>query len=261
MPQIFLRRNMVNKFKKIISSQFIAPAVINPQTHDLAKYVVVITGASRGVGKAIADILLREEATVVVISRNIGDLQKAFLFTDRLLMLEGDVTSEADVLLMIKNIIHKFGKIDVLVNNVGKFNDKSLDEATPQEFSDIFNTNVKSMFLLAKYVLPHMKKRKQGFIINIGSKISHNTNIEPNKVLYAMTKYAVEGFSFALNKELKAFNIRVSCLMPGTISNFVSLKSKTFLSPSQIGLLVATMIKMEDVDFESIVIKSKYQNI
>src|SRR5438034_6267671 len=138
---------------------------------------------------------------------------------------------------------------------------KPVDDVSSAEFDRIVSANIKGMFLMTKEVLPYMKKRREGYIINIGSKISHNTNVAPNKVLYAMTKHAVEGFSFALNKELKSFGVRVTCLMPGTVSTFLSLKSKEFLSPSQIALIVSHIIKMKDIDFESIILKSVKQDI
>lgn len=253
---------MLNKLKQLISSQLVTPTIVNPLSKNLEGHVIVITGASRGVGKATAEFLYKEGATVVCIARKSDELKKAFPYTGkRLLLLTGDVTNENDDKKITESVLDKYKKIDVLINNVGMFLDKPLSEIGSDEFDTIVKTNLKGMFLMSKYFLPVMKKRKAGFIINIGSKISHNTNVAPNKVLYAMTKYAVEGFSFALNKELKSFGIRVTCLMPGTINNFLSLKSKEFLSPSQVGMLISQLIKMKDIDFESIVFKSVKQNI
>ena len=121
--------------------------------------------------------------------------------------------------------------------------------------------NINSIFYMCKAILPFMKNQKSGFIINIGSKVSHNTNVAPHMVPYATTKYAVEGFSFALNKELKPFGIRVSCLMPGTANTVMTLKGKEYISPYSIGKVIAMMIASVDIDFESIIIKSKLQNI
>ncbi len=112
---------------------------------------------------------------------------------------------------------------------------------------------------MMKYVLPEMKKKKDGFVINIGSKISRNTSVKANKVLYATSKYAIEGMSLALNNELKEFGIRVTCLMPGTANTFLSLSANDFLSPYRIGEVVAMLIKLKDIDFENLVIKSKRQ--
>jgi len=106
-----------------------------------------------------------------------------------------------------------------------------------------------------------MKKQKSGTIINIGSKISRNSKVEAKKTLYTLTKYAVEGFSFALNRELRPFGIRVVCLMPGTVNTFFSRKYKDFMSTYDVAEIVNFIIKMDQVDFESVVFKSKRQDI
>lgn len=254
---------MIYTIKKFISSQLIPPTLTTPVSQDLEGVVVVVTGASRGVGRATAEALYNDHASLVVVSRNKQDLENAFknFDTKRIILLEADATKESDVKEIFDQTIAKFGRIDVLINNIGAFLQKPLDEVTTSDFDAIINTNMKSMFLMTRAVLPLMKKKKQGTIINIGSKISHNTNVEKNKTLYAMTKYAVEGFSFALNKELKSFGIRVVCLMPGTIGSVISRQSKNFLSPSHVATVIAMIVKLKDIDFEGIIFKSKHQNI
>ena len=110
-------------------------------------------------------------------------------------------------------------------------------------------------------VLPYMVKQKVGAIINIGSKISHNTNVDPGKVAYATSKYAVEGFSFALNKELKGSGVRVTCLMPGTVATFLSKENHSYLTPHDIAGVVAFVLESKNLDIESLVVKSTRQNI
>ena len=114
---------------------------------------------------------------------------------------------------------------------------------------------------MVKAVTPFMKKQKSGLIVNLGSKISHNTNVLPNRVLYTTSKYAIEGFSLALSKELKTFGIRVTCLMPGTIRNFFTIIPKYFLSCQDVGAIILMLIKFKNIDFESLIIKSKFQNL
>ena len=105
-----------------------------------------------------------------------------------------------------------------------------------------------------------MKRKKRGCIVNIGSKISRNTLVGANKTLYATTKYAIEGFSFALNRELKLCGIRVACLMPGTVNTFPSLAAKNYLSPYQVAEMIVLIIRSESIDFESVVFKSWRQD-
>lgn len=225
--------------------------------------VILITGTGKGLGFSIAEYFVERGASVIGLARNNSGLQalKDKNPTSDLLVLEGDISHENDIKDMQKAIFKKYPKIDVLINNAGVNIHKPLEKLTSEDFESMVQTNIKGVFLMSQMVLPSMKKRKSGFIINVGSKISHNTNVKPNNVIYATTKYAIEGLSFALNKELKKFGVRVSCLMPGTLNTFFSLKSKEFLSTDHVAEFIGYMIKHKEVDFESVVIKSVKQNI
>lgn len=244
----------IDKIKKFISSFFIETNINSPFTKDLFGKVVVITGGSQGIGKAISRILLREGATIINLSRSMNDTNSSFA-------IKTDVTSRKEVEVAVHKIINKYGRIDVLINCAGLFSNKEIESTSEDEFDKLIDTNLKGVFLMSKTVIPYMKQRRNGLIINIGSKISHNTNVTPKKVLYATSKYAVEGFSLALSKELMPSGIRVTCLMPGTVNTFVSMRSKQFLAPENIGFLVSVIIKCEDIDFESVIFRSKDQKI
>ena len=112
---------MINHIKRIISSYFIETEYKAPHTLNLQGTVVVITGASRGVGRAIAEVLQREGASLAVISRNRADLEKTYADDRNVLLVTGDVSREQDVRRMITEIHAQFGHIDVLVNNAGSF--------------------------------------------------------------------------------------------------------------------------------------------
>ena len=232
-------------------------------TSDLSGVVILITGSGKGLGFAIAEYLAKRGASVVGVARNNSHLQNLRDETEaaNILVLEGDISNEHDVEDIKKAILSNYPRIDVLINNAGVNIHKPLEQLTSADFGSMVHTNIKGVFLMSQMVIPIMKKSKSGFIINVGSKISHNTNVQPNNVIYATTKYAIEGFSFALNKELKKFGIRVSCLMPGTLNTFFSMKSKEFLSPAHIAEFVEYMITHKEVDFESVVIKSIKQDI
>ena len=253
---------MIHAIKQYISREFIFPKAEMRDSEDLSGVAVIVTGASRGIGKAITETLLSKGCAVLAVSRSIDDLQIAYpQKSERLLLCEADVTKEIGVKKIVDTALANFKAIDVLINNAGMKTEQAIDDASEQDFDDMMNTNVKAAFLMCKYVTPIMKKHKKGFIVNIGSKISHNTNVSPNRSLYAMTKYALEGFSLALNNELKQFGIRVSCLLPGTVNTFVSFQAKEYLSPYQVAEIVAIMIRFDDIDFESVIIKSKNQHI
>ncbi len=253
---------MIAKIKRIISSLIIDPVMQDPRTTNLSGQVIVITGGTRGLGQAIARIALRQGASVAVISRSGADLTVPEGYDSaRFISIAANVADAAGVESAVAAVLQRFGRIDVLIDNAGQFQYSPIDEATESDYDRVMDTNLKGVFLFTKEVVPVMKKQKSGYIINIGSKISRNTNVEANKVLYATSKYAVEGFSFALHKELKPFGIRVSCLMPGTLNTFVSLKSKSFLAPADLAYLIIAMIQFKIIDFESMVVKSVHQNI
>ena len=254
----------MKKMKKIISSFFLNTEIVSPQSSDLKDTIVMITGASKGLGKGIAEALYNQGASIIALARHSADLEKVYKDFDskRILYTPVDIATEESVKKAIQQTLTKFGKIDVLINNAGMFlEEKYIEYVTKEEFNEIFSVNVEGLFVMTKNVIPIMKKQKSGYIINVGSKISHNTNVGPKKILYATTKYAVEGFTLALSKELKEFGIRVSCIMPGTINTFISRQSKKIMPPHAVGFIIAMMIKAKDIDFESIVLKSKFQNL
>lgn len=254
---------MVTTIKKLISKHLVFPDVEILKTNDLSDAVVVITGGSRGIGKAIAEVVSAQGAKIALISPNKEELHKAFQDypVQNCFLFVGDISKENDVKRFIQQTVDRFGKIDVLINNAGLNVEKPINQVTYDEFTTLFNVNLVGTFLCCREVISYMKKSKQGLIINIGSKISHNTNIGPYKVVYATTKYAIEGFSRALANELKKYAIRVTCLMPGTVNTFVSLNARKFLSPYHIAELIVMIIKLKEIDVEGLVFKSRHQDI
>ncbi|MFC1722359.1 SDR family oxidoreductase [Patescibacteria group bacterium] len=232
-------------------------------SEDLNEKVVVITGASKGIGLATANILYKQGAKLVLVSKNLKDLKKAFadFNTDKTLLISANVANEENVKDLVRKTNKKFGKIDVLINNAGVNIHKHLEETKLSEAEELLYTNILGPFLMCKHIIPIMKKHQSGTIINVGSKISRNAKVTPKKVLYATSKHALEGFSQALNNELKKYKIRVTCLMPGTVNTFITKKAMSYLSPYRVGEIIAMIIKFHDVDFENFVIKSVHQDI
>ncbi len=252
---------MINLITKGVKSLF-KTSYAGHETPGIKNEVVIITGASRGIGKALAEVLYKNGARLVLIARGgFSQANSQEFDSKRVLLIKADITRQVDIKGVIRKTLKKFEKVDVLINNAGQFIDRPLEKTSAEEYESVIATNIKGTFLMAKAVIPYMKKQRDGLIVNVGSKISRNTNVSPNKVLYATSKYAVEGFSFALNKELKPFGIRVTCLMPGTVNTFASLKSRQYLSPYDVAELILMIIKFKNIDFESIVFKSKAQNI
>lgn len=250
-------KSMINKLKDIAYNILFKEKVYINSDDSLKGKVVIITGASKGIGKATAEVLLKKGASVSLVARDTLKLKKDNPQNFNSLIISADVTKEEDCKKIAYLTIQKFGKIDALINCAGIFTGGNLENFSGKQFDSIVNTNIKGVFLMSCAVIPFMKKVKRGFIINMGSKISHNTNVKPGKVLYATTKYAVEGFSFALNKELKPFGIRVSCLMPGLVKTFRSPLAHEFLSPFRVGELISVLLKHEDIHFEGLIFQSR----
>lgn len=178
------------------------------------KKVILITGASSGMGKETAKKLIQEGHTVYTVARRIDQMQDLKEMGG--LPLQMDVTNEADMENVVNTIIQKEGKIDVLWNNAGyglygSLEDVSLDEARKQ-----MEVNVFGMAAMTQKVVPHMRKVKDGLIINTSS--MGGKMYFPMGAWYHASKHAVEGLSDCLRLELKQFNIKVVVLEPGFIA-------------------------------------------
>jgi 3-oxoacyl-[acyl-carrier protein] reductase len=181
--------------------------------------VALVTGASRGIGRAIALGLGREGATVVGTATSDGgaaDIQKAFDEAG----IKGwgaklDVTEAAACEAVIAEIEKKFGPVLVLVNNAGITRDNLAMRMKDEDWDAVMDTNLKSVFRLSRMLMRGMMKARQGRIINITSVVGSSGN--PGQANYTAAKAGVEGLSRSLAQELGSRNITVNCVAPGLI--------------------------------------------
>ena len=174
----------------------------------------MITGGSRGLGKAIAAKLVGKK-TVVICAPHEEPLEAVA----RELNCEYevcDITHNADIEQAVARVIARHGKIDCLVNNAGIWSYGELDAAPPQEIKTMMEVNVMGMMLVSRLVIPHMKKRAQGLIVNIGSQAGLRGRAE--RTLYGASKWAVTGFTKSLQLELAPHGIRVTAIYPGKLN-------------------------------------------
>ncbi|MFP4877419.1 MULTISPECIES: glucose 1-dehydrogenase [Mammaliicoccus] len=176
--------------------------------------VVVITGGAQGMGELHAKKAISEGAKIVITDINDELGQKtANSLGDDVLFIKHDVSKETDWNHVIQEVLNKWNRIDVLVNNAGITYNKTIDQISLEDYMKIVNINQVSVFLGIKTVSKIMKNQKQGSIINISSM----NGLVGGAIGYTDTKFAVRGMTKAAAKELSPYNIRVNSVHPGVI--------------------------------------------
>jgi 3-oxoacyl-[acyl-carrier protein] reductase len=205
--------------------------------------IAVVTGASRGIGKAIALKLAKENYKIMLFGRDEKllnevkiEISKENNTSD---VFVGDVTDENFVEESICRIIEKYGQIDVLINNAGVMITNKFVDSTLKDFKTQVETNLYGVYNFIKAVLPSMIERKDGTIINIASIAGKNP--VKGASLYSATKHALMGLSRSLMLEVREFNIRVSTVCPGSVDT--DLLTNTLMAPSNPGKI----LQIEDV--------------
>lgn len=186
------------------------------------KPITLISGASRGIGRAVATRLAREGHFVMLLARNAEELTELEFEIDQAggksLSFPLDVTDEAQVNDMVAQVIRDFQRIDCVVNNAGIGVFKLAEETTDADWSRVFDVNVKGTFLLTKAALPHLKSAGRGHIIGIASDVSKRTFAGGS--LYCSSKYAQDAFLAAVRREVRSLGIKVSVIYPGLVDTF-----------------------------------------
>lgn len=183
--------------------------------------VALITGGSRGIGKAIAEKFAKNGYNLVInyVSDSTKTEQLAKEFQEgnniKVLFVKADVTDFNSCENMVKQAIEKFGKIDVLVNNAGITKDGLLMRMKEEDFDKVINVNLKGTFNVTKNVVPYMMKQKNGRIVNISSVVGVTGNA--GQCNYAASKAGIIGFTKSLAKELASRNILANAIAPGFI--------------------------------------------
>lgn len=185
--------------------------------------VAVVTGASRGIGEAIARTFAAEGAQVALVARSDDDLERVAQDIKAArgygVAMSTDITQEGQVQSLARRVVETLGRVDILVNNAGLMFEKPLHEFTTDEWDKLFDLNVKAAFLCTRAVLKNMMDRKGGIIINVSSMAGLATRL--GSVPYAASKWALVGFSRDLALELRPYNIAVGCLCPGATNSYI----------------------------------------
>lgn len=186
----------------------------------------IITGGSRGLGKATAIAFAKEGIDVAITGRNEKNLQETVAELKNLGVNATyalfNVGNYEEVQKGIKQIMASFGSVDILINNAGIAAFGSLNDMKVEQWSEIIQTNVMGMYFVTKEVLPYLIEKNQGDIFNVASTAGLTGNA--NTSAYSASKFAVIGMSESLMKEVRKNNIRVCTLTPSTIASDMSIE-------------------------------------
>lgn len=182
--------------------------------------VVVITGASSGLGEATARLLSAQGAVVVLGARRADRLEalvkELTARGGKALALTTDVTHRDQVKQLVDTAVTTFGRIDVLINNAGLMPQSRLERLHVEEWDRMIDVNIKGVLYGIAAALPHMTQQKRGHIINVSSVAGHK--VGPGGSVYSATKHAVRVISEGLRQEVKPYNIRTTIISPGAVA-------------------------------------------
>lgn len=196
--------------------------------------VAIITGGTRGIGLETVKLFSENNAKVILFGSKEETVKKAIeeLKQENIEVLGfwPKLDNITEINEVIEKIYDTYGQIDILVNNAGISANKKIEDTTTDDFNNIMQLNVNAMFNMIKAVVPYMKKQKSGVILNTSSMVSIYG--QPSGVGYPTSKFAVNGMTKSLSRELAPFNIRVNAVAPGvTNTDMVAKLPKEMIEP------------------------------
>ena len=216
----------------------------------LAQKVALITGAGRGIGRAISIALAKEGATVVLTARSIKKLKETAQLVEQAAgkaeIVATELTEEQSIKNLIETVGEKFGGLDILVNNAGITHSEKLEETKTADWDRCFNVNARAPFILCREALALLRKSSAGFIINICSVVG--VKGYPLQSAYTASKHALRGMTMSLAEELNDSKIRVHLLCPGGVDTEMvtrvrpDIKKEELIKPEEIAELVVYLV-------------------
>ena len=214
---------------------------------DLTNQVAIVSGASRGIGQAIALLLVLQGAKVVAVSRSEQELADLTQKTGGLGIV-ADISDEIDTRHVIDETLRQFGRLDILVCNAGVGSFAELEQFSAAEWDRIFDTNVKGTFLLCKAAVPHFKAQKKGHIVGITSDVARRTFA--HGTAYGASKFAQDAVLASLRKEVRPHGVKVSTIYPGLVDTYFNDTTpgspeaeKTHLRPADVAQAVRYVLE------------------
>jgi len=214
---------------------------------DLTNQVAIVSGASRGIGQAIALLLALQGAKVVAVARSEQELADLTQKTGGLGIV-ADISDEIDARHVIDETLRQFGRLDILVCNAGVGSFAELEQFSAAEWDRIFDTNVKGTFLLCKAAVPHFKAQKKGHIVGITSDVARRTFA--HGTAYGASKFAQDAVLASLRKEVRPHGVKVSTIYPGLVDTYFNDTTpgspeaeKTHLRPADVAQAVRYVLE------------------
>ena len=210
----------------------------------------LITGASRGLGKSLAQQLAKIGCNLILTSRNHSKLEeiknelKLLKNGIRIKIITGEIENENDIIRIANEAVNSSNSVDILINNAGVFPVKKITDSNIQDFNYCFNVNVRAPFYLIRELSPNMIKNKWGRIVNIGSSSSYAGFSETS--IYCASKHALLGLSRSVFQEMKEHNVRNIFALGSMQTDMGKLVQKqnfdTFIDPNEISKLICKLI-------------------
>ena len=240
--------------------------------------VVVITGASSGLGEATARHLAAQGAIVVLGARRADRIEalaeELTAAGHRARAVPTDVTDRDQVRHLVDTAVEEFGRVDVMLNNAGLMPLAPLERLKLDEWDQMIDVNIKGVLYGIAAALPHMKEQRSGHIINVSSVYGHV--VDPGATVYCATKFAVRALSEGLRREVKPYNIRTTVISPGAVSTEllehigekdIQAETKEFVSKIAVGadtfarMVAFAVNEPDDVDVNEILFRPTAQPV
>jgi NAD(P)-dependent dehydrogenase (short-subunit alcohol dehydrogenase family) len=214
----------------------------------------IVTGSTKGIGRAIAESLLGEGMNVCLSARSEDEVERAVdelsdAGEGRVTGAVCDVRGYEEVRALFEHTVAEFGGVDVLVNNAGIGLFQTVEEMSPEDFRAVLETNLNSVFYACHEAIPLMRARGGGYIINISSLAGANPH--PRMAAYNASKFALNGFSEALMQEVRHDRIKVSYIMPGSVNTYFggdvpSAEQSWQLQPADVARVVLDLLRHDE---------------
>ncbi|MDH4238658.1 MAG: SDR family oxidoreductase [Phycisphaerae bacterium] len=212
--------------------------------------VAIVTGASRGIGKAISLAMAKEAATVVLAARAMDKLketaEQVTAAGGKAHIIPTELTDERSIKNLVKATGERFGRLDILINNAGITHSAKLEETLTKDYDRCMSINARAPFILCREALPLLKKAEAAYIINIASVVG--VKGYPLQSAYTASKHALRGMTISLAEELRGSNIRVHLLCPGGVDTELvqkvrpDIKKQDLMQPEEIAELVLYLV-------------------